>query len=241
MKTWGIIPAAGRGTRLQPLAFSKELLPVGVHADHAHPRAVAEYLLERMIAAGVTHFCFIISPEKTDLITYFGAAYEGRPIAYVIQPHAAGLCDAIFRARALVTPDDELVIGLPDTIWEPMSALADCPRGRFSLLLFPTEHPEYFDAVISDPATAEVMRIEVKSPTASSAWIWGAMRLPGSDFASLHDLWQAREPRDEYLGTLINAWMQQGGHVYAEKRGREYVDVGTLEGYRTAFRQLHSL
>ena len=26
---WGIIPAAGTGSRIQPLAFSKELLPVG--------------------------------------------------------------------------------------------------------------------------------------------------------------------------------------------------------------------
>ena len=26
---WGIIPAAGLGSRIQPLAFSKELLPVG--------------------------------------------------------------------------------------------------------------------------------------------------------------------------------------------------------------------
>ena len=26
---WGIIPAAGTGTRFQPLAFSKELLPIG--------------------------------------------------------------------------------------------------------------------------------------------------------------------------------------------------------------------
>ena len=25
---WGVIPAAGNGTRIQPLAFSKELLPV---------------------------------------------------------------------------------------------------------------------------------------------------------------------------------------------------------------------
>ena len=26
---WSIIPAAGQGTRIQPLAFSKELLPIG--------------------------------------------------------------------------------------------------------------------------------------------------------------------------------------------------------------------
>jgi len=30
---WGIIPAAGNGTRIQPLAFSKELLPVGSRFD----------------------------------------------------------------------------------------------------------------------------------------------------------------------------------------------------------------
>jgi dTDP-glucose pyrophosphorylase len=27
---WGVIPAAGQGTRIQPLAFSKALLPVDV-------------------------------------------------------------------------------------------------------------------------------------------------------------------------------------------------------------------
>lgn len=31
--TWGIIPAAGLGSRIQPLACSKELLPVGSRLD----------------------------------------------------------------------------------------------------------------------------------------------------------------------------------------------------------------
>ena len=30
---WGIVPAAGAGARIQPLAFSKELLPVGSRVD----------------------------------------------------------------------------------------------------------------------------------------------------------------------------------------------------------------
>ena len=49
---WGIIPAAGLGSRIQPLAFSKELLPVGSRLDGEieRPRAVSEYLVERMIA-----------------------------------------------------------------------------------------------------------------------------------------------------------------------------------------------
>ena len=51
---WGIIPAAGSGTRIQPLAFSKELLPVGSRREGGieRPRAVSEYLVERMLAGG---------------------------------------------------------------------------------------------------------------------------------------------------------------------------------------------
>src|SRR4051794_10017191 len=44
---WGIVPAAGKGSRIQPLAFSKELLPVGSHFEDGaeRPRAVSEYLV----------------------------------------------------------------------------------------------------------------------------------------------------------------------------------------------------
>jgi len=35
---WGIIPAAGEGSRIQPLAFSKELLPVGSRFDNESER-----------------------------------------------------------------------------------------------------------------------------------------------------------------------------------------------------------
>ena len=45
---WGIVPAAGIGSRIQPLAFSKELLPVGSRTENGNerPRAVSEYLVE---------------------------------------------------------------------------------------------------------------------------------------------------------------------------------------------------
>ena len=52
---WGIVPAAGIGSRIQPLAFSKELLPVGSRIENGseRPRAVSEYLVERMIKGGI--------------------------------------------------------------------------------------------------------------------------------------------------------------------------------------------
>ena len=97
---WGIIPAAGNGTRIQPLAFSKELLPVGSRTDGTteRPKAVSEYLVERFILAGVNKICFVIGPGKPDIVQYYSARVGGADIAFVVQMQAAGLCDAIFRA-----------------------------------------------------------------------------------------------------------------------------------------------
>src|SRR3954469_8864507 len=93
---WGVIPAAGRGSRIQPLAFSKELLPVGSRTQGGveRPCAVSEYLVERLIFGGADKICFMISPGKSDILGYFGDRFDGAEIAYVVQPSAGGLCDA---------------------------------------------------------------------------------------------------------------------------------------------------
>src|SRR5437764_12658155 len=104
---WGIIPAAGIGSRIQPLAFSKELLPVGSRLDGQteRPRAVSEYLIERMIRAGARKICFVISPGKSDILEYYGGGIGEAQACYVVQPRAAGLCDAIFRALPVISMD----------------------------------------------------------------------------------------------------------------------------------------
>ena len=52
---WGIVPAAGAGARIQPLAFGKELLPVGSRMEE-RPLAVSEYLVDRMLATWALEF-----------------------------------------------------------------------------------------------------------------------------------------------------------------------------------------
>ena len=237
---WGIIPAAGSGTRIQPLAFSKELLPVGSRVDEAgveRPRAVSEYLIERMVRAGADKICFVISPGKSDILQYYGGQVGDVSVAYVCQPGAGGLCDAIFRALPLIPADEPVLIGLPDTIWFPADALCALPDDRLSFLLFPVERPELFDAVDHDTA-GRVRRIQVKSATATSNWIWGAFKMPGATLHALHALWIARERQDEYIGTLVNAWLDAGRDAWAVRAGTAYVDVGTLNGYREAMRLL---
>jgi glucose-1-phosphate thymidylyltransferase len=239
---WGIVPAAGRGTRIQPLAFSKELLPVGSRVDRGieRPCAVSEYLVERMILGGVDKICFVISPGKSDILEYFGDAYGPASIAYIVQPRACGLCDAIFRASCVVTPHEPVVVGLPDTIWFPSAALSQLPDDMLSLLLFPVDRPELFDAVVLG-AENRVHEIQVKQTNAVTPWVWGAFKMPGPVFEALRQLWIARRRTDEYWGTLVNAYLAQGGEALGVEAGEVYVDVGTINGYRAAVALLAEL
>jgi glucose-1-phosphate thymidylyltransferase len=241
---WGIIPAAGNGTRIQPLAFSKELLPVGHRADAdgaERPKAVSEYLVERMVAGGATKICFVISPTKSDIVRYYGGgiALDGRSVdaAFVVQPQAAGLCDAIFRACPLIHPDEPVLVGLPDTIWFPAEALARLPDDRLSFLLFPVEDPSLFDAVVLDDGD-RVQAIDVKQREVRSRWIWGAFKMPGRVLHDLCELWRRPGRGDEYWGTLVNAWLAEGNQAVGVRAGERYVDVGTLGGWREAVRLL---
>ncbi len=220
---------------MQPLAFSKELLPVGSRrdGDRERPRAVSEYLVERLVLGGADKLCFVISPGKSDILEYYGGGVFSARAFYSVQPHACGLCDAIFRALPLIGKAEQVLIGLPDTIWFPEDALVRLPDDELSFLLFPVDRPELFDAVVCDSAW-RVQEIQVKRPDASSRWIWGAFKMPQALLRELFDLWNARGREDEYVGTLVNAWLEQGGTARGVAAGTSYVDVGTVRGYREA-------
>jgi dTDP-glucose pyrophosphorylase len=236
---WGIVPAAGKGSRIQPLAFSKELLPVGSRFDGEteRPLAVSEYLVERMIAGGANKICFVVSPGKSDILEYYGSKVYSADVCYTVQTQASGLCDAIFRARPFISEDEHVLVGLPDTIWFPEDGFGYLDDGVLSFLLFPVDHPEFFDAVVTDNS-GRVLEIQVKTPEARSKWVWGAFKMPATVFNALYRLWLDRDRKDEYIGTLVNAYLEQGGVATGVHAGRTYVDVGTVNGYREAMRMM---
>jgi glucose-1-phosphate thymidylyltransferase len=236
---WGIIPAAGKGSRIQPLAFSKELLPVGSRLENGteRPLAVSEYLVERMIAGGATQICFVVSPGKTDILEYYGNRVYSADVCYTVQTQPLGLCDALFRALPFIAPNEQILFGLPDTVWFPESGFTYLEDDALSFLLFPVDRPEFFDAVVTDD-NGLVVEIQVKQPEARSKWVWGAFKMPASIFRELHGLWCERNKSDEYLGTLVNAWLARGGRAWGVHAGERYVDVGTIHGYREAMKLL---
>lgn len=234
----GIIPAAGAGQRIQPLGCSKELLPVGSRhvGGVERPKAISEYLVERMIAAGASQICMVISAEKSDIVRYYAERSYGADIFYVVQQHPQGLCDALFRAEVFARQHERVLIGLPDTVWFPENAYHSSLNPSVSevnLVLFPVENAAAFDAVVCDEQNF-VRQVEVKSPTPHSNWIWGAITTTGNAFRNLKLLWEARHREDEYLGTLLNAYIDAGNAVRGHYVGEAYMDVGTMEGFHRA-------
>ena len=243
----GIIPAAGAGERIQPLGCSKELLPVGSRMVNGteRPKAVAEYLVERMIAAGAEQICMVISSEKSDIVRYFAEHDYAAQIFYAVQEKPLGLCDALFRAEAFARHHERVLIGLPDTIWFPENAYrtvlapASFQNADVNLLLFPVLNPALFDAVVCDDQ-GYVIRVEVKKAEPASQWIWGAVTTTGAAFRELKLLWDSRHRADGYLGDLLNAYIAAGHIVRGTAAGELYMDVGTLDGYRAAQDYLRS-
>ena len=234
----GIIPAAGAGQRIQPLGCSKELLPVGSRVIEGieRPKAVSEYLVERMIAAGAEQVCIVISAEKTDIVKYYAERDYAAEIFYVLQPRPKGLCDALFRAEPFARAHEQVLIGLPDTIWFPENAYLPALQLDFSdcnLVLFPVVNPSVFDAVVCDEQ-GYVQEVQVKKKDAVSHWIWGAVAAQGESFHRLKLLWDARHCTDQYLGDLLNAFIAAGNTVQGKFAGEIYMDIGTLDGYRNA-------
>ena len=240
----GIIPAAGAGQRIQPLGCSKELLPVGSRTIDGieRPKAVSEYLVERMIAAGATQICMVISADKSDIVKYYAERNYAAEIFYVVQQKPQGLCDALFRAEPFTRSHEQVLIGLPDTIWFPENAYRPAVEcgDAVNLVLFPVTNPTVFDAVIADEQ-GYVERVEVKQKDAHSHWIWGAVTARSEAFRALKLTWESRHREDEYLGDLLNAFMDAGNEVRCTYAGEHYMDVGTLEGYHLAQDFLRSM
>jgi glucose-1-phosphate thymidylyltransferase len=236
---WGIIPAAGKGSRIQPLAFSKELLPLtGRGVDNVQrPRAVSDFLVERLITGGAQRLCFVISAEKSDILAYYSRASRDVSICYTVQPRPAGLCDAIFQALPVINPAEPVLVGLPDTIWFPEDGFRQLDDDRFSFLLFPVRDPHLFDSVEVDEK-GRIRHIWVKDTRTPAHLIWGAFKMPGCVLRELFDLWVERSRTDEYIGTLVNAWIARGGTAWGVPAGKSYYDVGTMEGYLEAMRIL---
>jgi glucose-1-phosphate thymidylyltransferase len=213
----GVVPAAGHARRLQPIHGSKEVFPIG-------GQPVLEYLVERMRVAEPDEIRVVTRPDKTDVIELVRrlglAVHEARP-------QSPG--ESVSVALQDLAADDTVLLGFPDTIWEPVDgfctlidALPVAPD--VALGLFRTAELERSDVVVLD-AGGRVRSIAVKPATPPSDLIWGCAAARAGALAGL-----SRYPEPGALLDVL-AHAQRVVGIYLSDT---WLDIGTVEALSRA-------
>ncbi len=179
----GLLPAGGIAARIAPLQCSKEIYPIGFRqvatASGAswRPKAVAQYVLERMRLAGITRSYFILRSGKWDIPAYFGdGTMLDMSLGYLIMNKPYGSPYTLDQAYPFVQ-DSLVALGFPDIIFEPANAFAaliarrEAAQADVALGLFPTDQPHTADMVDADER-GRVRRIAIKPAQTELRYTW---------------------------------------------------------------------
>ncbi|MDJ0947948.1 MAG: dTDP-glucose pyrophosphorylase [Alphaproteobacteria bacterium] len=240
----GLVPAAGRATRLAPMPFSKELYPVGTQVEEGgrvvRSRAVCDCLLGNMQASGVARAFVIIRDGKWDIPAYLGdGAGIGMPIGYLLKDGPVGVPYTLDVAYPYVR-GYHIALGFPDMVFDAPDAFRICLNQLTArdadvvLGLFPTDTPSLVDMVAVDGQGA-VTGIEIKpAKTAlTRCWAIAAWRPTFTEFLHryLRTLAERGREAEHFVGHVILAAIDDGLRVVAEPvSDRPVIDVGTPDG-----------
>jgi glucose-1-phosphate thymidylyltransferase len=233
----GLIPAAGRGVRLN-LPFPKELFPI-IQDGKFHP--VSYSILDQITFAGVRHVVFVVNPLKHQLLQYFGNGQRFNcDISYVIQEineeHrkvsvTPGLAEAMDAGYHLVK-DKIVFFGMPDTIIRPREiyqvAFEKFKEHQDAIFcLFKATRPEKSGMTILDDDD-QILEIVDKPAKTDLIWMWGTIIWKPSFNECMHHCITQKNIYD--YGTMMNEILKSGLKFGGVKFDRgEYIDLGTMD------------
>ncbi len=121
----GLVPMGGFAERWRPYPGPKELLPCGVDPS-GRPRVIADYVLDRMMAAGVEMVVVPVRAEKAEqVLSYFGHRLSnGALLVYVAAPGPSLLAN--LQACVPLLRGHRVLFGFPDTYFLPQNAFSYC-------------------------------------------------------------------------------------------------------------------
>lgn len=235
----GVIPAAGKGTRMKPFtkAYPKELLPVG-------EKAVIEHAIRDMKEAGITDICVVVGWKQHAILDYLGSGEDlGVHITYVVQDDRNGLAGAIKTAEHFIDGESFAVV-LGDNYVDDKTALKD---------LVDFHEEKQFDATIGTFEPEDVTSYGVIEPGENNK-VNGLVEKPSEQEAPSQiaisgmyifepEIFDATEKiekgkGDEYqLTDAIDQIRKENDNVgYRNIKGSR-IDVGTPERLRRANRE----
>lgn len=112
---YGVVPAAGEGSRLRPLTANT---PKGM-VDIAG-RPLLSYVFDRLLAVGVEELVVVVGYELSGITEFYGDSYRECPITYIHQRdqlglgHAVACCESVVSGRFVVLNGDNVFEHPPD-------------------------------------------------------------------------------------------------------------------------------
>jgi glucose-1-phosphate thymidylyltransferase len=245
----GLIPAAGRASRLPGLPGSKELLLVPAF-DGSSPCTAIENSVNFLLGCGIEHQSVVIAPDKTDIPDLLaGGAAPSAQISCTTIDDSRGVPDSL-SAGLTGRLESNIVLVFPDIMFEPRAAIArgvaNFRESECDVLLFlvPSARGEKVDMVTAD-ASGMVSRIDPKPGAGVSGWTWvtsawspvfsAYLRRYVADLARADDHSSTRE---HYVGDVMNAAINDGLSVRSVKfPDGSMIDIGTPDDFATAWRE----
>ena len=234
----GVLPAAGKATRLGTLPCSKEILPIGIvpgPTGAPRVRVAIDCALAAFRAAGIDRVVIVLTPEKDDIRRYLGDGTDrGMRLEYQDVTDSPSSAFSVSAAHPMVG-DADTALAFPDIQFQPGNALLALAATRastpsdLSLALVPSRRGEKVDLVRADGLGA-VSRIDIKPGPGHQGWTWVAA-VWGPRFGRfLADaVSDAQEPGAErHVGDYINEALAQGFAVNAVRfPDGTVLDIGT--------------
>lgn len=249
MNIIGVVPMAGRATRLSGLPCSKEIHPVeprkGVHLAGKQPRVVCEYLLEKMHKAGVTRTYVVLREGKWDIPAYLGdGSQAGLHLAYLMMGLPYGTPYSVDQAYPFIQ-QAIVALGFPDMILGPeniFGKLLEYQRlnhADVALGLFPVDRPEKVD-MVELSRDGKVERIVIKPQYTDLQLTWGVTVWTPVFSCFMHDFLAshqkiARGEQELFMGDIVQAAIKEGLGVYGLQVSElPFIDIGTPEDLERA-------
>jgi len=232
----GLIPAAGKGTRLEPItrAIPKELLMVG-------DKAIIEYVIDAMKQVGIRDITIVVGWKKHALLDYLGSGERlGINLTYVVQEESTGLAKAVSAGKHTII-DGQFMVVLGDDFFYPKNFLqdilefhnqknADATVGVVEVT-DPTRHgmikPGEENRII------DLVEKPSKNDSPSNLGIIGIYIFDQEIFKAI-DKTKPGIKNEYQLTDSIKILIEEGKNVYYKKIKGKHIDVGTLKDLQKA-------
>lgn len=236
----GIIPAAGQGSRMKGLPFSKELLPV----DLEKYQTSIDSLIDSFQIAKVNASVVVLNKTKIDIYNHLSKRHDDAIFFRSVK--TLSLAHSILSCLELTEPHrngGDVLFGLPDTVWSPNAAFLNVLQVHkdksydITFGLFNSQPSEDFDSV--EIVGTEVKSILVKQDPPLSNWFWGIGAITFDAYTFLArqiDDYVKKSKSQEFLfGWYVSQLIEEkkikvGGVKLSENT---YFDLGTPERYKS--------